>query len=258
MTILRLAASASLVILFASLAPSQAGRPADSGPSSRLAALFDGRSLDGWEHVGPGKFVVEDGLLRTEGGMGLLWYSREKLGNCVIRVVYKTANERSNSGVYIRIADRPADPWYAVHHGFEVQIMDQGSEGRGTGSIYTFAKAAAKPSKPGEWNTLEITLKGNRVITKINGVQVTEFDSSDLKPESPDKTGEGDPARGPRPESGYIGLQNHDEKSTVYFKDVSVRPLKPSRNASEPVRSTSDDRELEIGVQNEAMSRESR
>ena len=35
--------------------------------------------------------MVEDGVLRTEGGMGLLWYSREKLGNCVIRVVYKTA-----------------------------------------------------------------------------------------------------------------------------------------------------------------------
>jgi Domain of Unknown Function (DUF1080) len=157
--------------------------------------------------------------------MGLLWYAREKLGNSVIRVVYKTANDRSNSGVYIRIADRPQDPWYAVHHGFEVQIMDSGSDGRGTGSIYTFAKANAKPAKPGEWNTMEITLKGNQVVTKINGVPVSEFDSTGLKPESTDKTGEGDPARGPRPESGYIGLQNHDDKSTVYFKDVSVRPL---------------------------------
>ena len=157
--------------------------------------------------------------------MGLLWYSREKLGNCTIRVVYKTAGRRDNSGLYVRIADRPKDPWYAVHHGFEVQIADQGPEGRGTGSVYTFSKASARPSKPGEWNTLEVTLKGNRVITTINGVPVTDFDSSDLKPESPEKTGEGDPARGPRPESGYIGLQNHDEKSIVSFKDVSVRPL---------------------------------
>jgi hypothetical protein len=225
MTILRQAATASLVILFASLDASQADAPLATGPSSDWRPLFDARSLDGWEHVGPGKFVVEDGILHTEGGMGLLWYSREKLGNCVIRVVYKTANEHANSGVYIRIADRPPDPWYAVHHGFEVQIMDQGGERRGTGSIYTFANAVAKPSKPGEWNTMEITLKGNLVVTKINGTQVTEFDSSGLKPESADKTGEGDPARGPRPESGYIGLQNHDDNSTVYFKDVSVRPL---------------------------------
>ena len=224
MTILRQTASASFIILFAAIAPSQAGLPGDSGSSSAWRPLFDGRSLDGWEHVGPGKFVIDDGVLRTEGGRGLLWV-RRRLGNSVIRVVYKTANDRSNSGVYIRIADRPQDPWYAVHHGFEVQIMDSGSDGRGTGSIYTFAKANAKPAKPGEWNTMEITLKGNQVVTKINGVPVTDFDSTGLKPESSDKTGEGDPARGPRPESGYIGLQNHDDKSTVYFKDVSVRPL---------------------------------
>jgi len=134
-------------------------------------------------------------------------------------------HQRSNSGVYIRIAEKPKDEWYAVHHGFEVQIMDYGNADRRTGSIYTFAKAAAQPSKPREWNTLEITLKGNTVSTKINGVAVAEFDSSSLDPQAADRSGEGDPARGPRPESGYIGLQNHDKNSVVYFKEVSVRPL---------------------------------
>ena len=61
--------------------------------------------------------------------------------------------------------------------------------------------------------------------TAINGVAVAEFDSSELKPQPTDTTGEGDPARGPRPPSGYIGLQNHDQSSVVYFKEVSVRPL---------------------------------
>src|SRR3954453_3763476 len=187
--------------------------------------LFDGKSLDGWEHVGPGRFVVEDGQLRTEGGMGLLYYSREKLGDCTIKVVYKLGTPRSNSGLYIRIAEKPADPWYAVHHGFEVQIADGGRSARGTGSIYTFADARAQPAKPGEWNTLEVTLRGNRVSTAINGTPVADFDSSGLKPEAKEVTGEGDPARGPRPEAGYIGLQNHDKDSKVFFKEVSVRPL---------------------------------
>ncbi len=198
--------------------------PASARPDG-WKPLFDGKSLDGWEHVGPGKFVVEDGQLRTEGGMGLLWYAREKLGDCVIRVVYKTGTGRSNSGVYVRIADKPADPWYAVHHGFEVQIADGGASSRGTGSVYTFAEAKAQPGKPLEWNTLEITLEGDRVSTAINGTPVAEFDSSGLEPQAEDRTGEGDPARGPRPEKGYIGLQNHDEDSTVFFKEVSVRPL---------------------------------
>jgi hypothetical protein len=203
-------------------------QPPGERRSSDWRPLFVGRSLDGWEHVGPGRFVVEDGQLRTEGGMGLLWYAREKLGNCIIRVVYKTGTERSNSGVYIRIAERPGDPWYAVHHGFEVQIADTGRADRRTGSIYTFAKANSQPGKPLEWNTLEITLKGSRVSTSINDVPVADFDASELKPQATETTGQGDPARGPRPETGFIGLQNHDKGSTVFFKDVSVRPLPPS------------------------------
>jgi hypothetical protein len=216
---------ASLAVLFAWIVQARTEAPREQSSSSGWRPLFDGRSLEGWEHVGPGKFVVDDGVLRSEDGMGLLWYAKEKLGNCVIRVVYKTGTDRSNSGVYIRIAEKPKDEWYAVHHGFEVQIMDYGSADRRTGSIYTFAKAAAQPSKPREWNTLEITLKGNQISTKINGVAVSEFDSSSLDPQAADRSGEGDPARGPRPEMGYIGLQNHDKNSVVYFKEVSVRPL---------------------------------
>src|SRR3954447_11976410 len=187
--------------------------PVFADSTSDWKPLFDGESLNGWEHVGPGRFVVEDGQLRTEGGMGLLWYSREKLGDCALRVVYKTGTARSNSGVYVRIAERPADPWDAVHHGFEVQIADGGKSSRGTGSIYTFAEAKAQPGKPLEWNTLEVTMRGKWISTVINGTPVAEFDSSELKPDAEERSGEDDPARGPRPEKGYIGLQNHDKDS---------------------------------------------
>src|SRR5580765_3273968 len=50
--------------------------------------LFDGKSLDGWSLVGPGRFVVEDGMLKTEGGMGLLWYTGQPFANTTIRVVF--------------------------------------------------------------------------------------------------------------------------------------------------------------------------
>ncbi len=223
--------AASLALLFASLVQAHAGPPQGSSSSSSWRSLFDGHSLDGWEHAGPGKFVVEDGLLRTEDGMGLLWYTREKFGDCVIRVIYKTGTPRSNSGIYIRIADRPKDPWYEVHHGFEVQIMDSGREDRRTGSIYSFAMATGRPSKSGEWNTLEITLKANRVLAAINGVPVAEFDSTISSPSPPTLPARATP-RAPRPQSGYIGLQNHDHNSVVFFKEVSVRPL-PSGGSSQ-------------------------
>jgi hypothetical protein len=189
--------------------------------------IFDGKSLDGWEHVGPGKMVVRDGLIRTEGGMGLLWYTREKLGDCVIRVVYKTSGRRANSGVFVRIADRPKDPWYAVHHGYEVQISDTDDEYHCTGAIYSLSKATARPSKPaGEWNTLDITLRGQEILIFLNGGQVNRFNPETA--EVPARTKDYEPERGPRPPSGYIGLQNHGDVSEddyVVFKEVSVRPV---------------------------------
>jgi len=57
-------------------------------------ALFDGKDLNGWQQVGPGSFVVRDGMMKTEGGMGMLWYTREKIAHATIRVVFKTHRER--------------------------------------------------------------------------------------------------------------------------------------------------------------------
>ncbi|MFI5458958.1 MAG: DUF1080 domain-containing protein [Isosphaerales bacterium] len=220
--------SAAALFVFLLVLTTTAARPS-TAPTSAASwrPLFDGKSLDGWEHIGPGKMVIEDGVIRTEGGMGLLWYTKEKFGNCVIRVVYKTGNKKSNAGVFIRIADKPKDPWYAVHHGFEVQICDVQDEYHGTGSVYSLSKSTSRPVKPhGEWNTLEITLKGQHVLVSVNGVQVNDFDAENAT--VPKRTKDFEPERGPRPEAGYIGLQNHDDYSGsahVYFKEVSVRPL---------------------------------
>lgn len=219
-----------ILLLFVLGARLQADETAN-GDSPVAKVLFDGKNFGDWEHVGPGRFVVEDGLLKTEGGMGLLWYKKQKFGDCVLRVVYKTTRQGDNSGVYVRIAEPPADPWYAVHHGYEVQIADSkgGSPYRVSGAVYSFAKAEARPTKPaGEWNALEITLRGDRIETSINGVRVADFNPADPVPELSPRGGMGDPEPGSRPKSGYIGLQNHDGDCVVYFKEVSVRPL-PSK-----------------------------
>jgi hypothetical protein len=160
--------------------------------------------------------------------MGLLWYTRETFGNCVLRVVYKTTDPASNSGVFVRVADKPRDPWFAVHHGYEVQILDAQDEYHRTGAIYSLAKSTSLPVRPpGEWNTMEITLDGPRVIVRVNGGVVNEFDP---KQPVPERTKDFEPERGPRPERGYVGLQNHDDYVTdkethVFFKEVSVRLL---------------------------------
>ena len=185
--------------------------------------LFDGKSLDGWSLVGPGRFVVEDGMLKTEGGMGLLWYTGQPFANTTIRVVFKTASPNANSGVYIRFPEKPKDPWYAVHNGYEVQIDAGGDEWHCTGSIYSLSKVSKRNQKPaGEWNTMDITLDGQKTIVRLNGEVIDEFAGIGHQ-EVPPRTAWYEPVRGPRPDSGYIGLQNHDGRSTVYFKEVAVK-----------------------------------
>src|ERR1041384_1375708 len=73
-----------------------------------LPLITGGKLDDGWCHVGYGGFVVDDGALRTECDpkwLGLLVYKKERFGNCQLRVVFKSKDAKSNSGVFVRIAD---------------------------------------------------------------------------------------------------------------------------------------------------------
>jgi hypothetical protein len=189
--------------------------------------LFDGKSLDGWAHVGPGGFVIEDGALRTDGGMGLLWYTREKFGDATLRIVYRVPQPKGagNSGVFIRIPTEPTEPWMPVNKGYEVQIDENDSDFHRTGVLYSLTKARAKPEAR-EWNTMEITLDGNRTIVVVNGATITDFRDGDPVPE---KKSPSEPDRGPRANAGYIGLQNHSAKDVVLFREISVRKNASSR-----------------------------
>jgi ketosteroid isomerase-like protein len=184
--------------------------------------IFDGRGLTGWEQVGPGKFVLEDGLLKTQGGMGMLWFTPRKIGNATIRIVYRTANKAANSGVFIRIPEKPTEPWMPVNRGYEVQIDDSENDNHVTGVLYSLTKAMARPGKPGDWNEMEITLDGPRTVVVVNGAKVTDY--TEGQPVPP-KVETWEPDRGPRAMEGYIGLQNHSDKDVVWFKEVSIKPL---------------------------------
>jgi hypothetical protein len=198
-----------------------------SGPSE-WRQLFNGKDLTGWKHVGPGSMSVEDGLIRGHGGMGLLYWEGEKFSNCVIKVVWKMRDENSNSGIFIRMPIEPREEWMPVHYGYEVQIdnkpeLSNEDDYHYTGTLYSLTKPLAKPGKPGpEWNTTEITLDGPRTIVYVNGVKVTDFKEGDPVPE---RKFDFEPQRGPRPEEGYIGIQNHSEADVVFFKEIAVKPL---------------------------------
>ena len=82
----------------------------------------------------------------------------------------------------------------------------------------------ASPGLSDGWNTLEITLEGDRTRVTVNGVLVTDYREGQAVPP---KVKTWEPDRGPRPIRGYIGLQNHSDKDVVFFREVTVRPLEP-------------------------------
>lgn len=202
------------------------------GDPNQWKQLFNGKDVDGWKHVGPGHMTVEaDGLIHTHGGMGLLYWTGGKIGNCVLRVVYRMRDENDNSGVFVRIPLEPREEWMPVHYGFEVQIDNHPERGdppeddtHSTGMLYSVTKPLAKAWKPGpEWNTMEITLDGSHTMVSVNGVKVADYKEGDPVPE---RKFDFEPQRGPRPNFGYFGLQNHSDNDIVFFKEVAIKPLK--------------------------------
>ena len=203
------------------------GNKNDSGD---WQALFNGKDLTGWKHVGSGYMTIENGEIHTNGGMGLLYWTAGKVGNCTIRVVFRMRDTNSNSGVFIRIPVEPKEAWMPVYYGYEVQI-DNHPETSGediyhsTGMLYSLTKPLVENvGKPGpEWNTIEITLDGPRTVVVLNGIKVTDYKEGDPVPE---RKFDFEPYPGIRPDSGYFGLQNHGKNDVVFFREVSMKPLK--------------------------------
>jgi len=236
---------------------------ANAADEWRKIPLISGGKIDpSWKHVGWGGFAVDQDSLRTDcdaKGMGMLLYTKEKFGNCQLRIVFRSKEAKSNAGVFVRMdegildrvdekappiernsdgglvdgaieklmdaSEKELGPWYPVHHGYEVQICDEGNAFHRTGSIYSLAEAAEAPAaKPGDWRTMIITLKDNLVLVEIDGKQTTTFDPAS-KDIPKDRIWYEPKRENKRPTAGYIGLQNHDPGDVVYFREISVRPL---------------------------------
>ena len=165
-------------------------------------------------------------MLKTKGGMGLLWYSERKIGDAILRLSFQRTHSRADSGVFIRIPEKPSEPFMPLHRGYEIEIGDWPEDYSCTGALYTFTNALARPERPaGEWNTMEITLDGPRTVVFVNGVKVTDY--TEGQPVLP-KNHPHDPDRGPA-RSGAILVYNYSDDSIVIFRELSVKSLHKNR-----------------------------
>ncbi|WP_434599173.1 ThuA domain-containing protein [Streptomyces sp. A5-4] len=186
---------------------------ADCRPSKDYRPLFNGETHEGWKQAGPGSFEIKDRTLNSTGGMGLLWNQSKELKSYSLKADWKMTGD-SNSGIFVGF---PAsdDPWSAVNKGYEIQIDASDAPDRTTGSVYGFkaANIAARDAAlnpPGEWNSYEIRVEGERLRVFLNGVKINDFTNTD-------------PARSLA--QGHIGLQNHGADDKVSFRNIKVKEL---------------------------------
>lgn len=183
-----------------------------SDNTNNFAAIFNGNNLNDWQMAGQGKFVVlkGEGALQSEGGMGLLWYTKKTYRNFILKLDWKVSHKADNSGIFVRFPYPDNDPMIAVNNGYEIQIddfaMPDGNPMHLTGAIYGFSPASKEivSKEVGQWNTFEIQVMDQKYIVILNSKIVTEF-------------------VGNRSLIGYIGLQNHDSKSKASFRSIRIK-----------------------------------
>lgn len=182
-------------------------------------SLFDGESLDGWRaSENEETFTVDDGRIVADGPRSHLFYvgsvADHTFDDFEFRVDVMT-EPGSNSGIYFH-TQYQEEGWPS--QGYEAQINNSyESDPRKTGSLYAVEDVNESPVPDNEWFTMAVRVEGNHIEITVDGETTAEY----TEPDDAEREG----MEGRVLSSGTIALQGHDPESTVYFKNVYVRPL---------------------------------
>jgi len=174
--------------------------------------LFNGKDLTGWIVYGTEKWYVEKGLLVSESGpdkgYGYLGTTAE-YDDFEVELEFKQ-EANGNSGVFIRSTVDGTKV-----SGWQVEVAPPGSD---TGGIYeSYGRGwLVKPDpekdkalKFGEWNKMKIVVKGDRVTSYLNGVEMVNY--------ADEKIGSG---------KGGVLLQIHDGGGIkVYWRNIILKKV---------------------------------
>jgi len=177
--------------------------------------IFDGKTLNGWEIVGGGKWTVEAGVLKGQCGkgdeQGVLLYGKP-VRDFTAKLQFRISE--GNSGFYFRT--HPDEK--GLMHGIQAEIdatKDDGGFYESYGRNWLSQpkpEAVASYYKPKEWNEMKVEAIGNRVTSWINGVKAAEITDDKQRSE------------------GVCALQIHGGQDVhVMFKDIKIEDLGDSQ-----------------------------
>lgn len=203
-----------LFIISASFGPASA-----RGAGKGWVSLFDG-TLKGWKaSENTASFTIRDGAIVTKGPRSHLFYvgpvENAIFTDFELKVDVMT-KPGANGGIYFH-TEFQQKGW--PDKGFEVQVNNTyDRDPKRTGSLYMMSNVTKKTAGDNVWFTEHIIVKGKRVIVKIDDKKVVDW--TENYPPRP-------PSRFPKRvlSSGTFALQGHDPGSTVYYKNIRIRPL---------------------------------
>ena len=193
-------------------------RNASAQNADGWVSLFNGKNLDGWKfNDQPGTFSVVDGMIKVNGNRSHLFYvgpvNNHDFTNFELKADIMTL-PGSNSGVYFH-TEYQAEGW--PDKGYEVQVNNSHTDWKRTGGLYDVSDLREVPTKDNEWFNMHIIVQGKHIEIKLNDKTVVDF----TEPANPDYKGH--PER--KISHGTFCLQGHDPKSTVFYKNIMVKPL---------------------------------
>ena len=180
----------------------------------KVVPIFNGKNLDGWTKIEGGDWTVEDGVLVGRNGKnwttnpektGSWLRTNKQYGDFRLELQF-TVGSKSNSGIFFRSATEK-NPAFT---GYEMQIYDahdREPSKSGPGALYDLVAPTKNPIRQaGQWNSITLTAKGKLITVEMNGEKIVQTEQS-------------------RSMIGYIGLQNHDERSVAKFKNIRIEEL---------------------------------
>lgn len=179
-------------------------------------ALFNGKDLSGWKANGDEKWVVEKGTILGESAAKKYGYltTEKTYRDFDLRLRFKGEAD-GNAGLFLHSQITGIDP----EHGPDIvgmQVEVDPSPGKHTGGLYESggrgwvampSAEAEKALKPGQWNDLKVSVRGDHIVTHLNGVTVVDFTDTT-----------------PKFTVGVVGLQIHTGGGVkVRWKDIYIQ-----------------------------------
>lgn len=173
--------------------------------------LFDGTTFEGWR-CEPSHWRVEKGTIVGQSPpQGLRTYSylctTQEFDDFIVRCSLKLAS--GNSGVQFRSTARS----HLDVSGYQADVVPGGwgilheMNGRGNIAVSNTPEVRAA-ANPDDWNDIEVTCRGPRVVIRVNGVVTADWTETNLS----------------RPRKGVIAFQLHEgEPMEVHVANVRLK-----------------------------------